>query len=75
MGMVMSIKTPAKHSAWRHRLWLCKNYWRPQHWYMCPSCNRTMRCYWDGNDVIGHGTDYCDKCAAALEVGDDLRTT
>jgi hypothetical protein len=26
-----------------------------------------MRCYWDGNDVEGHGIDYCNKCAADLE--------
>ena len=50
-----------------HKLFDCPTFWQLKPFYHCPSCGKGMRCYWDGNDVAGHGTDYCDKCAKSLE--------
>jgi hypothetical protein len=54
-------------SDWKHKLFNCPTFWRLKPFYHCPSCNKGMRCYWDGNDVAGHGIDYCDKCAKEIE--------
>ena len=66
MGIVANLKTPNKHSEWRHRLWLCKNYWDKSRRYKCTGCGKTLRCYWAGNDITGHGIDYCNRCAKRL---------
>ena len=50
-----------------HKLFKCPTFWRIHSSFTCPKCGRKYRCYWDGNDVIGHGIDYCDACAKVLE--------
>ena len=52
---------------WKHKLFHCPTFWEMllglKEKYNCPKCGKHYLCYWDGNDVDGHGTDYCDKCA------------
>ncbi len=50
-----------------HKLFHCPTFWRWKAWYHCPSCGKGLRCYFDGNDVAGDGTNYCDACADALD--------
>ena len=60
-----------KNNFWKrayHKLFKCPTFWKIKPRFKCPCCGETYRCYWDGNDVAGHGIDYCDACAAALEV-------
>ena len=52
---------------WIHKLFKCPTFWKLKPSFTCPGCNKRYRCYWDGNDVIGHGIDYCNKCARKLE--------
>ena len=55
---------------WRKNLWKkmkMGRWWLRKPKYHCPRCNKGLYTYWDGNDVIGHGTDYCNKCAKHLE--------
>ena len=54
-------------SIW-HYLFNCPTFWSFKPWFKCPECSKTYRCYWDGNDVAGHGKDYCNKCAEKLEI-------
>ena len=38
--------------------------WFAREWRsLCPKCGRRIRYYWDGNDIEGHGTDICNRCA------------
>jgi hypothetical protein len=52
---------------WVHKLFKCPTFWKINASFSCPGCGKKYRCYWDGNDVDGHGIDYCDKCADKLE--------
>jgi len=69
MGFVMNLKTP--HKTWiqklYHKLFNCPTFWRVKSAFKCPKCHIKYRCYWDGNDVTGHGVDLCNKCAAKYE--------
>ena len=60
---------------WKHKLFECPTFWKSL-WrnmtfrnasFSCPRCHKHYHCYWDGNDVTGHGIDYCNKCAKELE--------
>jgi len=57
---------------WKHKLFGCPTFWysffRERSRYNCPRCNKVLRCYWDGNDVTGHGIDYCNSCTKILEI-------
>jgi len=64
---VMPIPKKKFIDKWRHKLFECPTFWSLLPKFMCPRCNKLYRCYWDGNDVSGHGIDYCDKCAEILE--------
>ncbi|KKM03519.1 hypothetical protein LCGC14_1773630 [marine sediment metagenome] len=50
-----------------HKLFNCPTFWSIKPFYRCPRCNKGMRCYWDGNDIKGHGINFCNTCAAILE--------
>jgi len=50
-----------------HKFFKCPTFWRIKPAFTCPRCGGKYRCYWDGNDVEGHGKDFCDTCAKALE--------
>ena len=56
---------------WEHKLFHCPTFWKMlfglKKKYSCPRCNATYLCYWDGNDVTGHGTNFCNTCANELE--------
>lgn len=65
MGQVVTMSF--KGNKILHKLFKCPTFWRIRPAFHCPQCNKGYRCYWDGNDVAGHGIDYCDKCARALE--------
>ena len=67
MGVVATIKQKPVIKRWLHKLFACPTFWRLKPFFRCPRCNRGMRCYWDGNDITGHGTDYCNACAKILE--------
>ena len=67
MGMVISIKSKGFFGSWYHKLFACPTFWKLKPMFRCPECGKKYRCYWDGNDVTGHGIDYCNKCAKKLE--------
>ena len=50
-----------------HKLFKCPTFWNIRPFFHCPQCGKGYRCYWDGNDIIGVGIDYCDACAAEIE--------
>ena len=56
-----------KDEGWIHKLFRCPTFWKIKTSFKCPKCGKKYRCYWDGNDVKGHGVDYCNKCAKELE--------
>jgi hypothetical protein len=60
-----------------HKLFRCPTFWKLKYSFHCPRCGKGYRCYWDGNDVTGHGIDYCNSCASLLEnmKADQLPTT
>jgi hypothetical protein len=64
---VASIRKKGFLRRWWHKLFLCPTFWGLEQSFTCPGCGKGYRCYWDGNDVEGHGQDYCDKCAKQLE--------
>ncbi len=67
MGVIATIQ---KKSFWKriyHKLFECPTFWRIKPAFHCPECGRGYRCYWDGNDIIGHGINYCNVCAKILE--------
>ncbi len=71
MGTVVTMQ-PYKNfvKRWRHKIFECPTFWKylfGKKGFRCPKCNKKYLCYWDGNDVEGHGIDYCNKCAKELE--------
>ena len=52
---------------WKHKLFYCPTFWQIKPAFTCPGCGKKYRCYWEGNDVAGHGIDYCSTCAEKLE--------
>jgi len=64
MGVVIDI---SHKTGMLHKLFKCPTFWSIKPRFTCPKCKKKYRCYWDGNDVIGYGIDYCDKCASKLE--------
>ncbi len=46
-----------------HKLFRCPSFWSIKPAFQCPECGKKYRCYWDGNDIIGRGTDICNACA------------
>jgi len=65
--IVISIRKMAFIKRWRHKIFKCPTFWDKEPAFTCPGCGKKYRCYWDGNDVTGHGIDYCNKCAKKLE--------
>lgn len=58
--------------SWWKNLWKklkMLDWWLRRPKYHCPRCGKGLYTYWDGNDVEGHGTDYCNRCAHLLESG------
>jgi len=70
MGIIVSIKAKPFVKRVIHKLFHCPTFWRLKPAFSCPKCDKKYRCYWDGNDVTGHGIDYCNKCAKKLEGGE-----
>jgi hypothetical protein len=62
---VFSISIPWYKNLWKKMKML--DWWLRKPRYRCPECGKGLYTYWDGNDVTGHGIDYCDKCAKQLE--------
>jgi phage/plasmid primase-like uncharacterized protein len=50
-----------------HKMFNCPSFWSLKTSFECPGCGKKYRCYYDGNDIAGHGTNYCNKCAKVLE--------
>ncbi len=46
------------------------NWWLRRPKYRCQRCDKGMYLYFEGNDVTGYGTGYCDRCASFLESTD-----
>jgi hypothetical protein len=67
MGFVLAIKRRPFIKHWFHKLFKCPTFWRFKPAFHCPKCGAIYRCYWDGNDAEGYGTDFCNKCAKELE--------
>ena len=70
MGVVVEMKCPRSFWAqWWHKMTDCPTFWGSffRKGRRCPGCNKRIRCYWDGNDVAGHGIDFCNRCAEELE--------
>ena len=67
MGGTLVIKPKPFLKRWKHKLFNCPTFWKLKTSFNCPKCKKTYRCYWDGNDVSGHGVDYCNKCTKILE--------
>lgn len=66
---VMTINSPYNSfvKRWKHKLFHCPTFWKMflgiRKKYRCPICNRQYLCYWDANDIEGHGTGICNICA------------
>ena len=59
----------ASNNLWKrawHKLFHCPTFWSLRPAYKCPECGKRYRCYWDGNDIKGHGINYCGKCAGKI---------
>lgn len=65
--VVAGIKKKSFFQRWKHKLFTCPTFWKWKAAFSCPGCGKKYRCYWDGNDVAGHGIDYCNKCTKRLE--------
>jgi hypothetical protein len=37
--------------------------------FKCPICGKRYRSYWDGNDILGWGTDICGNCYTKIDDG------
>jgi hypothetical protein len=69
MGFVMEISGPKGLKKIVHKLFQCptfwksvwNNFWKDRPYIRCPSCQKPIHCYWDGNDN-SQGIDYCNKC-------------
>lgn len=68
MGQVITIfdKRTYLGRIW-HKLFKCPTFWNIKPLYHCSICGKGLRCYWDGNDITGVGTDICNKCAKEYE--------
>ena len=64
---ILSIPKKGFFKRWKHKIFDCPTFWKLEPSFTCPSCSKKYRCYWDGNDITGHGTDYCNKCAKRIE--------
>ncbi len=63
------MKRTKENNFWKgvyHKLFECPTFWQIKPSFKCPGCGKKYRCYWDGNDVAGHGRDYCNTCAAGI---------
>jgi hypothetical protein len=69
MGCVVTIESPHKSffKKLNHYLFHCPSFWSIKPKYHCSKCGSGYRCYWDANDIDGHGTDICNRCAAKIE--------
>ena len=52
-----------------HKLFQCPTFWIRKPRFECPICGEKYRCYWDGNDIDGHGINICNKCAKKIQPG------
>ena len=52
---------------WRHKLFSCPTFWKIEKSFRCPGCHIKYRCYYDGNDIVGYGADYCDTCTSIIK--------
>jgi len=64
---IASIKRKSFLKRWHHKLFKCPTFWQRNPSFTCPSCGGKYRCYWDGNDIAGHGINYCNDCAKRIE--------
>lgn len=71
MGCVVEIQSPhnTTFKKIRHYLFNCPTFWRLKPAFECPKCGRKYRCYWDGNDILGHGINICNSCAKKIGEG------
>lgn len=77
MGKIIKIGYKGFFKRLAHKLFNCPTFWKSlinkytfrKSLFSCPRCSKKYHCYWDGNDVSGHGIDYCNKCAKILESG------
>ena len=60
---------------WLHKLFQCPTFWEIKYHFHCPECGKGYRCYWEGNDVLGVGIDFCDDCAETIELQQDEHLT
>ncbi len=69
MGFLVSLNNPHRSifQTTYHKIFKCPTFWKIKPAFKCPKCSATYRCYWDGNDVEGHGTDLCNTCAVKYE--------
>lgn len=69
MGCVVTIKS--KYNTWWkklfHYMFGCPSFWTLKPKFRCPVCGKKYRCYWDGNDIEGHGINICNSCAKIIE--------
>ena len=68
MGCGVELKSP--HDTFfkklSHKLFGCPTFWSIKPAFKCPICGKKYRCYWDGNDIDGHGIDICNECASDI---------
>ena len=64
---ILTIKQKPFFKRWAHKLFHCPTFWKIKWAWCCTQCGKGHKCYWDGNDINGHGTDICNKCAKKLE--------
>ena len=67
MGIVVRIRRKSLLKRCYHKLFECPTFWSFKPHFTCPGCGATYRCYWDGNDITGHGINYCETCRKELE--------
>jgi len=60
------------YSRWRHKLFHCPTFWELKPHFQCPKCGKKYRCYWEGNDIVGVGKDYCDDCVKILKSREEV---
>jgi len=74
MSGVITIKTKRGFlQRWMHYIFKCPTFWKIKPSFKCPKCGKTYRCYWDGNDIIGHGINYCTPCAKILKEQNEMQ--
>lgn len=67
MGNIVTVSGPKWR--WLHKLFFCPTFWNLEPPFHCPICTKPYWCYWDGNDIEGHGIDICHTCAKVIESG------